>query len=206
MKTIYKIVCLENNKVYIGQTGDYDKRKKTHMRNLKNNNHINTYLQEDYNKYGAVNFRYDVIEVVADECGNEREDYWMEYYGGIDSKATYNAMNSVTKSVFMREKLHNLYKGKSHIELYGKDKAEQMRDANSIKHKGKKAVYIPYKGKVKYTDGTMREVTSQIYATVHRLRNLGMTYEKISEQTGIKLNGVRNILLNNIYLDWKCND
>lgn len=46
---IYKIVCNATQGVYIGQSIDVDNRLKTHLNELKNNNHCNKELQEDFN-------------------------------------------------------------------------------------------------------------------------------------------------------------
>lgn len=206
IKTIYKIQCVKNNKVYIGQTKNYTKRRKEHINDLKNNRHCNEYLQTDYNKFGVQSFVYSVIELVEDNLGNEREDYWMNFYGGINSQNIYNSMNSINKSIYMKRKLSNYYKGRNHIEIYGEEKANKMKLLNSIKHKGKKPTYIPYKGKVKNLNNIMVEVTPTLYKKIHNLRKQGLTYQQISIYTNIKVNGVRNIVLNNIHLNWKCND
>lgn len=206
IKTIYVIKCLKNNRVYIGQTKNYEKRKREHMNALKSNRHVNGYLQKDYNKYNANNFTYSIIEQVSDVDADVREDYWMNYFGGIDSMRIYNSMNSTTKSVFMRNKLSELYKDKSHVTRYGKDAATRMRMINSQKHKGKKPKYIPNKGKVKRNDGMMIVVSESLYNLIHQLRNQGLTYQQISDKTNIGINGVRNIVLDNIHYNWKCND
>lgn len=52
----------------------------------------------------------------------------------------------------------------------------------------------------------MVEVTPALYNKIHNLRKQGLTYQQISLYTNIKVNGVRNIVLNSIHLNWKCND
>lgn len=206
MKIIYKIACDINNKIYIGQTKRYEIRKREHVNDLKANRHANRYLQEDYNKYGLSHFKFDIIEQVEDKVSDAREDYWMDFYGGIDSVYLYNSTNSYTKSIFMKNKLHNFYAGKSHIELHGEQKAAEMRKLNSEKHMGKKPGYVPFKGKVKTTDNKMILITEDLYKEVKRLRSLGYTYQKISDITSIKCCGIRNIVLDTIHLPFKCND
>lgn len=206
MKTIYKIICKKNNRMYIGQTKHYDVRKREHINDLKANRHSNVYLQEDFNKYGISQFTFEIIEEVPNNIGNNREDYWMSYYGGIDTDSVYNSMNSFTKSIYMKNKLHNYYVGKSHIELHGEEVAERMRKANSMKHTGKKASYTPYKGKVKSLDGDMVEITETLYNQVLDLKKVGYKMTEISKITNIKYNGIYNIVNNKIYLPFKCND
>ena len=206
MKTIYKITNIINNRVYIGQTKQYSIRQRQHMNDLKSNRHSNTYLQEDYNKQSPSDFVFMIIEIVDDNISNEREDYWMSYYGGIDSQMIYNGMNSVTKAICMKQKLHNFYAGKSHVELHGKEKAEQMRLKNSQKHLGKQPCYVPNKGKVMGTDNQLHIVTEDLYNRVHKLKQDGIPIVKIIDIVGIKYSGVHHILNNSLYLPFKCND
>jgi group I intron endonuclease len=61
---IYEIINLINNKIYIGSSINIDKRIYRHFNDLKNNKHINIYLQREYNIYGLTAFTYKCI----DEC------------------------------------------------------------------------------------------------------------------------------------------
>lgn len=67
---IYKIINNENQKIYIGQTLDINRRKKEHFDDLKNNNHVNYKLQNDWNSFGenAFSFTYEKYEI------NEKQD------------------------------------------------------------------------------------------------------------------------------------
>ena len=49
---IYMIRNLSNNKVYIGQSTNINRRWNDHKMKLKNNIHYNEHLQKSYNKYG----------------------------------------------------------------------------------------------------------------------------------------------------------
>ncbi len=62
MTGVYQIVCLENNKKYIGMSKDIHKRWQTHLRELKNRKHHSLALQEDYNKYGKDAFKFNIIK------------------------------------------------------------------------------------------------------------------------------------------------
>lgn len=96
---VYKITCLKNNRVYIGQTAQYDKRIKIHKRRLSNGKHESEELQKDYNRFGVNNFVFEILE----ECDSreqllQRETFWIDYYGGINSNSNYNHMNHLHKS------------------------------------------------------------------------------------------------------------
>lgn len=58
---IYKIVCIPNQMVYIGQSIDVSNRWKQHLNDLRNNKHCNKGLQEDFLKYGEINFEFSIV-------------------------------------------------------------------------------------------------------------------------------------------------
>lgn len=87
---IYKITCKANNVCYIGQSVDIDSRLTHHKRALRNNTHKNKYLQGLYNKYGATNFTYEIIETCPITELDAKERYWIGYYGGVESKRNCN--------------------------------------------------------------------------------------------------------------------
>lgn len=173
---------------------------------LKNGKHYNYRLQNDYNIYGKDSFVYKIIEEVNDNIAFEREDYWMDYYGGINSTQVYNMQKhhskndeyKVRKSIAYTGNHPNHFKGMTHEQIYGKEKAESMRKSNSDKHKGRPATYIPHKGKVKLLDGSYLVVTEQMVKYIHKLRRDGYTYQQIIDDTNIGYSGVFNILKNRI--------
>ena len=59
---IYKIICLKNNKTYIGGSTHYRQRRYQHKSDLKNNKHSNPLLQSDWNNFGEENFIFEVVE------------------------------------------------------------------------------------------------------------------------------------------------
>lgn len=88
---IYKIVCKITGKIYIGQTLDYKQRCSYHKTYLKRNSHPNLYLQRSWNKYGQINFKFEIIEKCTSLLElNEREIYWINYLNSADSKYGFN--------------------------------------------------------------------------------------------------------------------
>ena len=53
---IYFIANKQNNRIYIGSAVRLDKRLQQHYWSLTNNRHNNSFLQNDFNKYGKENF------------------------------------------------------------------------------------------------------------------------------------------------------
>lgn len=206
MKYIYAIRCIPTDKIYIGCTYNVNKRLSEHMNELNRNNHYNKELQEDFNHYSKSDFTHEILECVSDEDSLLREDYWINYYGGINSTYVYNNMTNKTKSESTKHLISSFYKGKSHIQTYGEEKAAKMREANRLKHLGKYPAFVPHKGKVKTLSGDMLLVTYDLYLKIKSLRADGHTYGEISSLTGVGENGVRNIVKDDIQFSWKCND
>ena len=115
MTGIYKIENLVNNKVYIGQAVNINNRWKGHLKELKHNNHTNRHLQNAWNKYGEENFKFDIIEECEEDKLTEREQYWIDYYGGLNSSDNYNKRDASSKGHLSEEsklKVSRANKGK----------------------------------------------------------------------------------------------
>lgn len=123
MTGIYKITNMINNHVYIGQAENIDKRIQKHINALVSNSHVNKHLQNAWNKYGANKFTFSIIEECELENLTEREQYWIDYYGGIDSINTYNVREASNSGTFNLE-TRNLISEK----LSGHDVSEQTRN------------------------------------------------------------------------------
>ena len=109
---IYAIRCKVNNKMYIGQTTRSRERFMKHLTALKGNYHYNRYLQQDYNKYGNTNFEIITLRNCNKEELNYWEDYYIDYYGGIDSTNIYNFQNNKTKNKELSYHISQAHKGK----------------------------------------------------------------------------------------------
>lgn len=88
--TIYKIECLSNGKVYIGQTKNKRKRWDEHKYDLRRGIHHSTHLQRAWNKFGEENFTFTVIEECQQEKADEKEVYWIRFYNSTDKTKGYN--------------------------------------------------------------------------------------------------------------------
>lgn len=79
MGAVYKILNLVTGDEYIGSTKRLDNRKWCHVFHLKNNKHHSPILQNAWNKYGAHNFDFIIIEEVIDtQLLLQREQFWMD--------------------------------------------------------------------------------------------------------------------------------
>ena len=83
MYSIYKIKNNINDKVYIGSTKDFEKRKSRHLNELKNNKHHSIYLQRFYNKYiDKVELDFEILltNLSKEEVTIKEEELIQQYY------------------------------------------------------------------------------------------------------------------------------
>lgn len=74
---IYKITNLISGKAYIGQTNSIDRRFKEHLTKSK------LLIDQTIQKYGADNFKFEIIEECSINELNDREKYWIKYFNTI---------------------------------------------------------------------------------------------------------------------------
>jgi group I intron endonuclease len=92
---IYIIENKVNNKVYIGQSKDIEKRLKEHRRrayrgNENTNKEYNKYLYRAIRKYGLENFTFNILEECSIELLDEKESYYILKYKSNDEYFGYN--------------------------------------------------------------------------------------------------------------------
>lgn len=78
MICIYQIRNLENNKIYIGSTKNFNKRKVRHIRDLKKGSHHCIYLQRAYNKSFLENFVFEILEECLELELFTKEQFWID--------------------------------------------------------------------------------------------------------------------------------
>ena len=106
---IYMIKCITNDKTYIGSSNDVMRRIKTHKRELKNGSHNNLLLQKEYNKYGADNFVFKIIDQnIPEEMLLAYEKCYMFIYDSMVKYKGYNHMNSTVNHRQFKEAYNKL--------------------------------------------------------------------------------------------------
>lgn len=87
---IYTITCLANNKVYVGNSVCVEDRLGNHKWNLKNNTHINEYLQRAWNLYNENNFLFELLEECEERFLYSEENYWVNLLDTLNIERGYN--------------------------------------------------------------------------------------------------------------------
>jgi group I intron endonuclease len=75
LKGVYEILCIENNKKYIGSTTkSFKERFNKHKTRLLSNTHENSHLQNAWNKYGADKFIFKILNIIEDDIEIKKQE------------------------------------------------------------------------------------------------------------------------------------
>lgn len=139
---VYIVTNLFNGGIYVGQTTNFLKRKKDHLKNsyYENYRKINNFY-EDIKSYGFNNFKWEIIKI----CSNQKELDEMEikaisYYRELFPALVYNISDGgrggntyknrpLEKNNLTKEKLSRAYHNKT------KEEKEEINKLNSLVHK-----------------------------------------------------------------------
>ena len=145
---IYKITNIINNKMYIGSSENLERRRNEHFRELKANRHSNVKLQHAYNKYGVDNFKFEVLEYVADiNCLLNTEQKWLDEFRVYDRGIGYNI--AISASAPMKGRKHTKETKKRYSEMrkgdknynFGKKMPREAVEKMRIKISGENSVW-----------------------------------------------------------------
>lgn len=73
---IYTITNKVNKKIYVGKAVNLQERINVHKSELRQNKHQNSHLQNSYNKYGYLNFEFEILEEYPKDLLCAMEHYW----------------------------------------------------------------------------------------------------------------------------------
>lgn len=141
---IYTIYCPLNNKYYVGYSKNLKKRIGQHKLRLKKGIHNNIFLQNAYNKYGLINFQFEILENCEEQFLCSLEHYWCNMLNTHNKNHGYNILpthpniKNSSHSLETKGKLKNTIKTSKNWEIKRKKiaiynlKGEFLKTANSI--------------------------------------------------------------------------
>lgn len=165
---IYQIYCNVNDKVYIGQTNNLQRRFAEHKKRLnsKKMKHHCIHLKRAWELYGAEAFEFKVLEECSLEELNKREQYYLDFFDkerlfnigliaeapkrGVKlSDSTKNKLRELNsgsnnpnygkqRTIETKQKISQANSGKNHWH-YGRSCTEEEKHKNSLAHRGDKS-------------------------------------------------------------------
>lgn len=128
---IYKLVSTVNDKIYIGSTKDFAKRKWTHLKGFSIGRFVNSKLKNHYLKYGEDSLKFEVVELCDPSKLIEREQYYMDTLNPeFNIRTIADRNNQITLSEEHKKKLS--------IIMTGRKLSEESKLKISIANTGRK--------------------------------------------------------------------
>ena len=191
---IYKITN-PKGKVYIGQSQEIEKRWKSYV----NFNCINQVrLFRSFQKYQISNHVFEILEECKQDQLNIRERYWQDYYdvlgeNGLNCKLTKTSDRSGKHSDASKQKMTRTrtgqkrgpqspehiakrvaqIKGKTYEEIYGVEKAKELRENKRSRMVGLKKGPISEQHRNNISNarvGNFRQGVAHTEATIQKMR------------------------------------
>lgn len=95
-RIIYAIKHNRTGKIYVGSSQDYTGRILNHMYRLRNGNHSNKSMQNDFNNYGE-NYSFYKLDVINEYEERKKEYLWMEILHSREKDTGYNLYENARK-------------------------------------------------------------------------------------------------------------
>lgn len=166
---IYIIENIVDKKKYVGSAKNFKKRWYTHKYALNNNTHDNSYLQKAWNKYGANNFNFKILEEVEHRNLIKREQHYIDLLDVCNRSIGYNLAPTAGNTLGFKFTDESKLK----MSLIKKDKPSTRKNykmSNETKEKIGEANKISQLGrihteetinKMKKPHGSMSEITKK---------------------------------------------
>lgn len=87
---IYELLCVPTGKKYIGSSVNIWNRRKGHFKVLRSGTHENSYLQNAFNKYGEMKFKFHPLLICETEDLLFFEQIFLDYWKTYKEENGYN--------------------------------------------------------------------------------------------------------------------
>ena len=148
---VYQIRNVENGKVYIGSSKNFEQRKGQHLQRLRLGGHHSPALQNAWNVHGEATFVFEVLEPCTEEALCQVEQRWIDctdsYRAGYNGRPIAESNRGQVISAVTRDKISVALKGRPKPEGFGgviadRNRQRVLSDETKAKistaHKGKK--------------------------------------------------------------------
>ena len=184
---IYRITNKVNGNCYIGSSVDLQRRRRQHFNNLVNGVHVNSHLQNAYNKYGNDSLEFEIIEYIEiddniKETLLEREQFWIDTVN-----PEYNILPVAGSTLGFKhteetkQRISNSTKGVKKSELHAKHIREAQK-GKRLTDEHKKKLSEAAKHRKSMSHHTIIEIDGVVYNSI----------KEASEITGIKYTTIKN--------------
>ncbi len=124
---VYIAYCIVSGKCYVGQTVDFEKRKRNHLNRALARNNSQRKFYCGLRKHGPENFRWSIIQCTELGALTEWEDYWVEKLDAI--KNGYNHLKPSSNYDWETRKRMSLL-------AIGRPMSEETKKKLSLANKG----------------------------------------------------------------------
>lgn len=194
---IYTITNLINNKIYVGYSDNILQRFKQHLSCLKNSKHDNELLQNSWNKYGEINFIFEILEECNSNYLTSQENYWCNILNTHNRDYGFNIQPTrpdgrMSLSIECRKKISILNKGRKMPESTRQIIIQYHKDHPlTEEHKAKlaearKKVGISKEGRRRITEGRRTTVKPMTDITKEKIRLANLGKKVIGRKASLK--------------------
>ena len=186
---IYKVINLINQKVYIGQTNNFEKRKKRHYYIAKVSH---TAFHRALIKYGFDNFKWEILaECKTRTQANSLEKKYIREHGGISNPLVYNQTEGghTFRTKTWTEKDRAIYSERAKKTGLNKKGSTPENIAKSIETKKKAGIYKRLSERQKGENNVSKRAEVQ--------NKISNSVKKLWEDPEYRANQVKKHLKNN---------
>lgn len=201
-KAIYKIVNLLNGKIYIGQSVHPDKRWWEHCAHARRKDD-NYPIHLAINKYGAENFKMDILEWTEDY--DNKEIYYIKFYNSLCPKGyniatggktislsgednPRNTILNVTVQQIVKELQDNILSDREIAKKYNTTNKIVADINHGYSHKQKNITYP-----IRIRRGRQRLTEQQMLEIKDLLRNTSLSYQEIANMYNVTKSNIAQI-------------